>query len=214
MKVTPKADSGLRLYHGRGFCVPSVTEVLGILERRHLEAWRHRVGRQEADRQRTSAALIGTKVHGLAQTLTWDRTAPASKGMELYALAIRSFLAAHVQKPLKTELSLISERERVGGTLDLYCVLSDGTYAVIDYKTSAQLSREHGLQTALYALLLREHGYEVNRRIVVRIKKDAPGQWYARSYADHTGDVKAARAAVELWHWLHGNKLLKAMEAA
>lgn len=192
--------------------MPSVTEVLSVVEKRHLEAWRQRVGRQEADRVRTSAALIGTKVHALAQTLTWDRSASVSADMELYALAIRSFLAAHVQTPLQTELSLLSERERVGGTLDLYCRMTDGTYAVVDYKTSAQLSREHGLQTALYALLLREHGYEVNKRVVVRIKKDAPGEWYARSYADHVGDVKAARAAVELWWWQNRTKVSKAMK--
>lgn len=162
---------------------------------------------------RTSAALVGTKVHALAQTLTWDRAAKVGKDMELYALALRSFFAAHVATPLQTELSLLSQRERVGGTLDLYCRMTDGSYAVVDYKTSAQLSREHGLQTALYALLLREHGYEVNKRVVVRIKKDAPGEWYARSYGDHAGDVKAARAAVELWHWQHSNKLFEAVAA-
>jgi len=212
-----KSGGGPRLYQGQGFAVPSVTEVLQIIEKRHLEAWRHKVGRTEADRVRNTATLIGTQVHALANRLAWEPRPGAENvpaDLELYALAIRSFLAAHVAKPIKTELSLVSERERVGGTLDLYCRLHDESYAVVDYKTSAQLCREYGLQTALYALLLREHGYEVNKRIVVRIKKDAPGQWYARFYNDHAGDVKAARAAVELWWWQNRNKVAKSLEVA
>lgn len=209
--IHPREDSGPRLYYGRGFVVPSATEVLQVLEKRHLEAWRQRVGRQEADRVRTTATAFGTRVHALASRLIWEKTPGEypvlSPDLELYALALRSFFAMHIAEPLKAELSLASEAERVGGTLDLYCKLNDGSYAVVDYKTSRQLTREHGLQTAIYALLLREHGYEVNKRVVVRIKKDKPGEWYARFYQDHSGDVKAARAAIEIWHWEYANRL-------
>lgn len=191
--------------------VPSVTTVLKVLEKRHLETWRARVGRKEADRVTGEAKLLGTRVHTMAERLAWDRLYQPEAELEPFADAVRSFLNAHVRKPLKTELSLVSAIERVGGTLDLYCETQDGKLAVVDFKTSAQLTREHGLQTALYALLLREHGYEVNRRVVVRIKKDKPGEWHARAYGDHVGDVRAARATVELWHWLHSNKMLKAV---
>ncbi|MEJ7873337.1 MAG: PD-(D/E)XK nuclease family protein [Rubrobacteraceae bacterium] len=212
-----RSDSGPRLYRGEGFAVPSVTTVLQILEKKYLEAWRHRVGRKEADRVMITATVLGTQVHSLANKLVWEDRLGATKvpaDLELYALALRSFFTGHVAEPIKTELSLVSQRERVGGTLDLYCRLQDGSLAVVDYKTSAQLSREHGLQTALYALLLREHGYEVNQRLVVRVKKDKPGEFYVREYKDHEGDVKAARACVELYWWQNRNKIAKTLEAA
>lgn len=215
MKIKPQQAIEGRTYPCAALgVVPSVTTVLKVLEKRHLETWRARVGRKEADRVSGEAKVIGTRVHSMAERLAWDRKYQPPTDLEPFAVAVRSFLNAHVRKPLKTELSLVSAAERVGGTLDLWCILQDGSYAVVDFKTSAQLTREHGLQTALYALLLREHGYEVNKRIVVKISKSKPGTFYARSYGDHAGDVKAARAAVELWHWLHRNKLLKAMEAA
>ncbi len=212
-----QSDSGPRLYRGEGFAVPSVTTVLQILEKRYLEAWRHRVGRKEADRVMVTATVLGTQVHSLANKLIWEKRAGATKvpeSMKLYALALRSFFAGHVAEPIKTELSLVSERERVGGTLDLYARMQDGSYAICDYKTSAQLSREHGLQTALYALLLREYGYNVQKRLVVRIKKDRPGEFYVREYNDHAGDVKAARACVDLWHWQNASKLKKVADEA
>lgn len=192
--------------------MPSVTEVLKVVEKRHLETWRARVGRKEADLVSQAATSLGTKVHTVAQAVAWDRDYKFSPVMEPFAGAIRDFLNAHVKEVIQTELSLVSQRERVGGTLDLYCRLHDDTLAVIDYKTSAQLTREHGLQLALYALLLRDNGYPVNKRICVRIRKDKPGAFYARSYANHVEDVSGARACVELWHWMHSRKLTKALE--
>lgn len=214
MKVSPRPAATPRLYRSQGVAVPSVTTVLGVIEKRHLESWRARVGRQEADRVKSTALALGNRVHVLAHKLAWDLDVSVEGEMELYALALKSFLKAHVAEPLFTERSFVSEAERVGGTPDLYCRMNDGALAVVDYKTSAQLSREHGLQTALYALLLREHGYDVQKRICVRIKKDKPGEWYARSYTSHRADVAAGRACVELYWWMHRNKLLKAMEVA
>jgi hypothetical protein len=108
------------------------------------------------------------------------------------------------------ERSLVSDRHAFGGTFDLYCQLFDGAYAVVDYKTTSSLTREHGLQLAAYAVLYREHGMKVNRRIAVRIKKDNPGAFYARTYADHAGDVEVFLALKTYWHWAHKNRLTQA----
>lgn len=192
--------------------MPSVTEVLSVVNRGHwMMAWKNRVGEAEANRVMQEAQVHGTKIHTLAERLAHDREAKVQRGMEPFADAIREFLDTHVRQVLHTELSLASAEQGFGGTLDLYCVLSDNSYAVVDFKTSSGgLTREHGLQVAAYAMLLREHGFEVNRRLVVRIKKDVPGKWYARSYRDHREDIEAFKAAVVLWRWLYRNKLLAA----
>ena len=116
----------------------------------------------------------------------------------------------HVEECIEVERALVSDHHRFGGTLDLYCRMNDGTYAVIDWKTTSSLTREHGLQLAAYAVLCREHGMTVNKRIAVRIKKDSPGRYYARIYGDHRGDVEAFLALKTYWHWAHKSKLEKA----
>jgi predicted RecB family nuclease len=214
LKIEPKAVEGPRLYKGAGFAVPSVTEVLSVAERRPFDAWRKRVGRKEADRVVAEAKILGTKVHALAQTLANDRNAPVEPEMRPYADAIKEFHALHVRRVLETEMSLTSRGLGFGGTLDLYCEMNDGSRAIVDYKTTSRLTREHGLQLAGYALLLKEHGHVVNRRVCMRLRKDEPGRWYARVYRDHREDVEAFRACVTLWSWMHRKKLLKATEVA
>ena len=203
-------EAGPRLYKGRGFAVPSVTEVLRVTEGNWINSYIARVGRKEADRAMYEAKVLGTKVHALAERLAHDRGHEPEPGMEGFAAAIREFLAAHVREVLDTEISMVSRAMGFGGTADLYCRLMDNSLAVCDFKTSAGgLTRINGLQLSGYALLLKESGRTVNKRICVRLHKDPAkvGKWYARNYANHREDTNAFRAAVTLWWFLHGSKL-------
>ena len=47
---------------------------------------------------------------------------------------------------------------------------------------------------------------KVQKRIAVRIKKDRPGEFAARSFSDHKGDVRVFRACLALWHALDRQK--------
>jgi predicted RecB family nuclease len=182
-----------------------VTEVLNVIPKPHFDVWRRRLGTEEV---LTQAAAFGTRVHTLAAARARkDQNLVESVEMLAYDEAICDFLRLHVAEAIEVERELVSEKHRFGGTLDLYCRLTDGSYAVVDWKTTSSLTREHGLQVAAYALLCREQGWTVNKRLVVRIKKDAPGKWYARTYGDHRGDVEAFLALKTYWHWAHRSKL-------
>jgi predicted RecB family nuclease len=185
-----------------------VTEVLGVIPKPWFNDWRQK--NAKADQETRAAQTLGTKVHAAACRITREEGFIAEPEIFPHTQAVRDFLGLHVKETLATELSLVSDKHAYGGTLDLYCQLWDGTFAVVDYKTTSQLTREHGLQLAAYALLCREHGMTVNKRIAVRIKKEAPGKFYARTYADHKGDVEAFLALKTYWHWLHRNKLERA----
>lgn len=201
MKINPQV--GPRLYKkGRG-SYPSVTEVLKITQGSHIEQWKRRVGEKEARAVLESTGAFGTAVHVIAEDLAWAKYqwSEAKEDFKPYARAIEGFLSNHVQEVLGTEIELVSERYKFGGTLDLYCILKDGSMAVVDYKTTAQLTREHGLQTAAYALLMRDNNMPVNRRLVVRIKKDKPGEYFMREYKEHEEDVKAFLGLVAFWYW-------------
>lgn len=213
------SDSTPRLYRAGSVWVPSVTSVLRFLEdSTWVNAYIARHGRAGLDARKSSAAALGTRIHAVADRVARDRLHDPGTELLPYAQAIREFYDRHVRRVIETELSLVSAKERVGGTLDAYVELMSGDKAVVDIKCkrAAGITDVNRVQTAGYALLLREHGYEVNRRIVLRLhtSDDKRGRWYARNAPDHAGDVKAFRACVELWHFRHGNKLLKKAEVA
>jgi hypothetical protein len=122
-----------------------------------------------------NAAEFGTKLHGAAQKVAWRE--PVEAEIEPYAAAVRAFLDKHVLEVLGTEVELVNPDLRFGGTLDLYCQLKDGTYAVVDYKTTAQLA--------------------------VRVKKNRPGEFSVRQFEDHQEDVQAFLGLLEFWLWRH-----------
>ena len=62
-----------------------------MIEKPYLDNWRHRVGREDADKVLRNAAEFGTKLHGAAQKVAWrarggvstppeDREAPLLEG--------------------------------------------------------------------------------------------------------------------------------------
>lgn len=205
-----QTGKGPRTYRAGSIPVPSVTEVLRITEGNWINSYIARVGRREADRVMNEAAILGTKVHALAEKLALDPNFKPPVEMKEFAIAIRGFLKVHVRRVIETEVSLASSTMRFGGTCDLYCELMDGSLAVVDFKTtSSGLTRIHGLQLSGYALLLKESGRTINKRICVRLHKDPEkvGQWYARAYANHREDTEAFLAAKTLWWFMHGSKL-------
>lgn len=212
VKVKPQQLSGARLYGGAR---PSVTTVLQLLDdHRWLNSWRNRVGRVEADKTTEIAQAIGTRVHKMAERIAQGKDEEPPEGCEHFATAIRGFLESQVAEVLDTELVMDSLVLGYGGTVDLYARLKDGSLAVIDWKTSSSLDRKHGLQCAAYGLLLRETGRDVNRRLVVRLKKEkgAEGKFAVREFKDNKADVEAWKACLALWYWKNGARLAKARD--
>jgi ATP-dependent exoDNAse (exonuclease V) beta subunit len=192
-------DPEERLYRGK---YPSVTTVLKVIEKPYLEAWRRRVGAGEADRVLRNAQVFGTTVHKIAHAIADAEPVNVSPQLQPFADAIEGFLEQHVDEVIHAERELVSEKHRFGGTLDLYARMKDGSHAVIDWKTNkGGLTREHGLQTAGYALLAQAQELPVNRRLVVRLKQEKPGHFYAREYKDHLDDTATFLALVQIWHW-------------
>jgi predicted RecB family nuclease len=210
--LNPLGGGTLRLYKGpEGTYVPSVTEVLSVVEDKvWMNAWLARAGRREVNRVTAEAAVLGTKIHEVAARLARNREARVDPDMRPYARAVREFLGTHVRRVIDTELSLCNERLGFGGTMDLYAELQDGSLAVVDYKSSAGgITRNHKLQTVAYAMLLKESGRPVHKRLVVRLHKadERRGEWYARAALSHREDIETFKACVVVWRFLHGSKL-------
>lgn len=156
---------GIRTYHTPDGDFPSVTTVLKGFSQDGIQAWKDRVGEEEARRIGLKAARQGTNVHEMAEM--YVRNVP-------YNSIINSFMPHEVTlfKQLKEELDehlgriagievpLYSKHLRVGGRCDLIGEW-DGELAIIDHKTTRKEKKEEWLlgyycQCAAYAVMFEE----------------------------------------------------------
>lgn len=198
LKSDDPKSKGPRLYDDK---YPSVTEVLNVIHKPHIEAWRKRVGHAAANKVSTSATTLGTKVHKVCENISVGEDVAATDPKILaMGQAYQDFLDEYVDEVILTEARLVSDALGIGGTMDAYVRLKGGKHAVIDIKTSKNFSPEMGLQMAGYALMMQELGYVVDERIIVRLSKDKPGKHYVKFFQDPQ-DFPGFLAARNLWYW-------------
>ena len=70
-------------------------------------------------------------------------------------LKIFSFFETHKPEIIENEVSITSDKYRIGGTIDLICRLN-GELWLIDYKSSNALYKTHELQISAYATMWNE----------------------------------------------------------
>ena len=136
---------------------PSVTNILGIIDKPALKHWSARMALTElyeADRfpdtldeavkahagayarQAKRRADVGTKAHTVAEALTADLPLPASLSEEDagFADAFMAWWSDYDPEPITTEATVLDVKHRYGGTADLFAVV-EGIPTVVDYKT-------------------------------------------------------------------------------
>ncbi len=130
-----------------GMLLPSVTTVLSsmapVSKIMALINWRKKVGNEEANRRTRLAANRGTWLHGILED--WFNGEDIEHHLEKmpewrpYFNAVEEFLIA-IQSPVLVESAVAwYDKERgVGysGTLDMVAQMSNGTIALVDWKTS------------------------------------------------------------------------------
>lgn len=93
-----------------------------------------------------------------------DQAVIAFKGFLEWKAGFKQFEIILVEVPL------VSEELPYGFTLDLYAIL-DGLYSVVDFKTGKAIYWNHKVQMAGIIRGLREHGYQVDQRFILHLKK-------------------------------------------
>lgn len=165
MKRTPyKTKDGKR--------VPSVTTILGKALKGDpggLMHWAWKLGIEGKDyrEERGKAANIGTIAHAMVDALLNGRdpyieAIETSETAENIAKAQNGFDAfqewwdtSFDMKMIDTEVRMVSEVHRFGGTMDAVAWVGD-TIIVLDWKTSKRLYPEYIAQVAAYRLLWNE----------------------------------------------------------
>lgn len=172
-----------------GEVVPSVTQVLGLLNKPWLVSWAYRMGGlgEDINQIRNDAMKIGSEVHDyiswyLAKTFTAEspvsETEIKSEEGKISFQNFQKWMKEYDPVLLMTEKSLVSEKLRFGGTLDAVFRIN-GRNVLVDFKTSKQISDEYWHQLAAYGMLLDENGTHVDDLAILRLPKDSDSYEYA-----------------------------------
>jgi len=183
-----------------GTVVPSVTTIIGrFKESGGLIWWAWNEGKEGRDYRDTKqkAADAGTLAHLMVEADIRGKTPPAVSAWpyEIYTRALRAFdnyISWKQQTnltPVETEVRLVSEKYRFGGTLD--SMLIGGSLSLGDWKTSNSVYQDYLLQLAAYGILWEEN--RVMEPILggfhlIRFAKDNPD--FAHY---HYGELETAR---------------------
>lgn len=145
--------------------------------------WAWQCGMEDKDyrKVRDNAADIGTIAHFLIECHIkghepdTSELSPAdvSKAENSFLKSLEWWDASGLKPIGDSEVQLVSERHRYGGTIDLPCIDGDGKRVIVDWKTSNAIYDSHQSQLAGYWALWNENrpSEQADRCIIVRIGK-------------------------------------------
>ena len=146
-----------------GIGLPSITTVLSILSRDSIEAWKKKVGVEEANKISHRAATRGTAGHEIIEKYL-DNKEDYREGytpdiIESF-IALKPVLDGKIGRIFAQEAPLYSNHLGVAGRVD--CVAEfDGKLSIIDFKTSRKPKRKNYIQNyfmqeAAYSIMWEE----------------------------------------------------------
>jgi RecB family exonuclease len=162
--------------------VPSVTTILGILNKPALLDWAWKCGLEGLDYKavRDNAADIGTLAHAMIQAHLNGAEPDTSEYSALDIVTAENCLIKYWEweaehkdwEPVIVEGQFVSEAHKFGGTID--CLMRDGEGGLhlVDHKSSKAIYSDMFIQLAAYSHLLTEAGYDVADTRILRIGKD------------------------------------------
>ena len=171
-----------------GTRVPGVTTVLNEMSKPALIPWANKMGLQGIDTTKyvDAAANVGTACHRMIEAHLKSRDFDGSEfSPDCIGQAENGYIkyldweSGVRMSDIESELQLVSEVDGFGGTVDLYCTLTDskgtlpGKRTLVDFKTGQSgIYAEHGHQTAGgYRLLLEANGRPVEQVLIIRVGK-------------------------------------------
>jgi hypothetical protein len=217
-----------------GELVPSVTNVIGILDKPALPRWAARetakaawsmraslesLGQEEAIdvlkgapwRRSGRAADRGTSIHEWLESSLLGEPLPTLTGEALeYVDAAAAWLERWQPVAIATEVTMFAAT--YAGTADAILTIEDETW-LIDFKTSSGLYPEVALQLAALADCPTsivggdpQDTVPIDRLGAVRIGKS--GEWEMREIVYPAQSLDGFYAALNLWAWKHADNPL------
>ena len=126
-----------------GELYPSITTILGELSKASIQAWRERVGEEEANKISGKASRRGTSLHSVCESYIKNEEGfldtKTYNIIELFK-TIKPFFE-RIDNVHGVELALYSDHFGIAGRTDLIAEF-DGTLSIIDYKTSNRTKKK------------------------------------------------------------------------
>ena len=207
-----------------GIDMPSVTTILGIINKPALITW---AAKQGAKAVLKDPVLYDTPYAAASAIYTIDGEKATDRGKEAHAVAeayahsilkgeqdtfesansyfksIKAFFDQMRPDPVAIEVVLFNSKYQYAGTADLLATIN-GRPALIDYKTSKAVYEDMGLQLAAYrecdtGILVDGTRFPTIRpeiEAIVLLRDNGSFQW-----SPLEGDFEAFLAAKRLWEW-------------
>lgn len=193
---------GILVPEGTEGALPSVTTILAVRANPGLDAWRERVGAEEAHKRQQESSELGTKVHESVEYYLNTGSNVLWMGDTPFDFMGRGFLAwVDKYRPTltKPEVFLQSDLHEYCGTADLICEI-EGEQWLIDFKTSSHIRPEYALQLAAYEQAWAEMGSGRSRRAVLQLTTQIKRGWRFKEF-DHEDDLPVFLAHKEIHDW-------------
>lgn len=146
-----------------GSIYPSVTTVTSSTKKDYIEAWKKRVGEEEAAKVSRRAASRGTDLHTICENYTLNKP-HYTRGMmpniiEMFN-KIKPMIDENVGTIYANEIALFSHELKTAGRTDMFCQFQ-GINTIVDFKTSSKVKKEsdiedYFIQATTYAMMLEE----------------------------------------------------------
>jgi len=183
-------DSGRKYVTPNGERYPSVTTVLGELNKKAILEWRKRVGEEQANKISGRASRRGTKLHSLCeQYLLGDLSDMKRRSLmpldKMMFNQLKSSLDENVNNIHCLEQALYSHKLRIAGRVDLIAEWN-GELSVIDFKSSTKEKKEENIQnyfmqcTAYSEMFEEITGIEINKIVVAIATEEQVPQFFIK----------------------------------
>jgi hypothetical protein len=179
--------------------------------------WAWDLGKKGKDyrKERDNAADVGTIAHFLIECYLNGQVADlddyATKDIDRALLCYNKFhdwWESAKLKKVATEVQLVNELYRYGGTIDLIATNEQGEHILIDFKTSKKISEPYWRQAAGYAQLWNYNnlGRTITNHAIVRIGKEEEGDFEVVWKEDLSNYWNTFQQQVNVWWALKEEK--------
>lgn len=160
-----------------GLHLPSVTTILSYLPNESLREWKRSVGEEEARKISARAAMRGTYIHAMCESVLKGTEAPPRNILHQEMWASFRPLVEQIEKTYAIETPLYSVYLAAAGTVDCVGVWNNRT-SIIDFKTSSSVKKaedisSYFMQCAAYAVMWEEQtGMPIQQLVVLMAVED------------------------------------------
>lgn len=181
--------------------IPSVTQILSVMDKPFLKRWYGTLGWEECERIKNESADYGTKIH--------EYVSRHLKGEVVEGVTLVSVFASHYKelgrKAIEVEPEEPYQSKKYGyqGTFDWVEKDADGTLVIADLKITGRIYKEMGLQLAAYAQLYNEkHGTKIVTGRIYRLDKKT-GKLQIKEFVDLPKYFKVFKCLIPVHRWIY-----------